>query len=305
MKPAPHWTAEQLTAETRRAREIFREERLREPLEKWKETFDQKADEFRQLLDMHGVADLAALTPAKVAEIFQTGLGDALRYLAAPPISEDDLRVLAEASLAPTVVAKDADAAQRILETILQAVDPKRFPWISEKRTPTKHEKAAAILASAVLITAQRVKTDRSNEGKEAQEGTVKAFLREMEFVEVPARTIRTLDDAPKVGEFCAESLVGSRKADIPVRLFDGRLMPIECKVSNSSANSVKRLNNDAEVKAGIWHREFGTRQVVPAAVLSGVFKVHNLQQAQTGGLSLFWAHKLMDMRAFIESTRS
>jgi hypothetical protein len=80
-----------------------------------------------------------------VAEIFQTGLGDALRYLAAPPISEDDLKVLAEASLAPTVVAKDADAAQRILETILQAVDPKRFPWISEKRTPTKHEKAAAI----------------------------------------------------------------------------------------------------------------------------------------------------------------
>jgi hypothetical protein len=156
-----------------------------------------------------------------------------------------------------------------------------------------------------VLITAQRVRTDRSNEGKEAQEGTVKAFLREMEFVEVPARTIRTLDDAPKVGEFCAESLVGSRKADIPVRLFDGRLMPIECKVSNSSANSVKRLNNDAEVKAGIWHREFGIRQVVPAAVLSGVFKVHNLQQAQTGGLSLFWAHKLMDMRAFIESTRS
>jgi hypothetical protein len=66
----------------------------------------------------------------------------------------------------------------------------------------------------------------------------------------------------------------------------------------------VKRLNNDAEVKAGVWHREFGTRQVVPAAVLSGVFKVHNLEHAQIGGLTLFWAHKLADMRAFIESTR-
>ena len=81
--------------------------------------------------------------------------------------------------------------------------------------------------------------------------------------------------------------------------------MPIECKVSNSSTNSVKRLNNDAEVNASIWQREFGTRQIVPVAVLSGVFKVHNLEQAQTGGLTLFWAHKLDDMRAFIESTRA
>jgi hypothetical protein len=121
----------------------------------------------------------------------------------------------------------------------------------------------------------------------------------------VAARPIRTLDDAPKAGEFCGEALVGSRKADISVRLFDRRLMPVECKVSNSSTNSVKRLNNDAEAKAGTWHRELGTRQVVPAAVLSGVFKVHNLLQAQTGGLTLFWAHKLDDMRAFIESTRS
>jgi len=50
--------------------------------------------------------------------------------------------------------------------------------------------------------------------------------------------------------------------------------------------------------------REFGTRLIVPVAVLSGVFKVHNLEQAQTGGLTLFWAHKLDDMRAFIEATR-
>ena len=56
MKPAPRWTTEQLTTEASRAREIFREERLREPLEKWKEIFEQKADEFRELLDIHGAA---------------------------------------------------------------------------------------------------------------------------------------------------------------------------------------------------------------------------------------------------------
>jgi len=57
--------------------------------------------------------------------------------------------------------------------------------------------------------------------------------------------------------------------------------MPIECKVSNSSLNSVKRLNNDAAVKAVGWKRDFGLRQVVPAAVLGGVYNLHNLLEAQ------------------------
>jgi hypothetical protein len=74
--------------------------------------------------------------------------------------------------------------------------------------------------------------------------------------------------------------------------------------VSNSSTNSVKRLNNDAVVKAKTWIEEFGTSNVVPAAVLSGVFKVHNLHTAQAGGLTIFWAHRLAALTDFIESTR-
>ena len=80
--------------------------------------------------------------------------------------------------------------------------------------------------------------------------------------------------------------------------------MAIECKVSNSATNSVKRLNNDAAVKAKYWIKQFGTAQVVPAAVLAGVFKVLNLEQAQTRGLTLFWSHDLEKIGAFIDSTR-
>jgi hypothetical protein len=81
--------------------------------------------------------------------------------------------------------------------------------------------------------------------------------------------------------------------------------MPIECKVSNSSTNSVKRLNNDAAVKAGTWKHEFGANQILPAAVMSGVFKVLNLIQAQDSGLTLFWAHDLEPMRIFIKITKT
>lgn len=305
MKAPPRWTEAQLTAGAVASRQLFRDERLKEPLARWKTAFDQYEAQFQQLFDKYGIADPTSLSPAQIAEIFREQLGDALRYLAGPPISADDLKVLAEASLAPKVLAVDAAQAQRILDTILQAVDPRRFPWVADGRMPTEAEKSAAILASAALITAQRVSTDRRNEGKDAQEQAVKDYLKGLGFAEVPTRPIRTLTDAPGLGEFCGEAMVGSRKADIPVRLYDGRLMPVECKVSNSSTNSVKRINNDAAVKAGIWHREFGTNQVVPTAVLSGVFKVHNLVQAQTGGLTLFWAHELVEMATFIESTKA
>lgn len=123
-------------------------------------------------------------------------------------------------------------------------------------------------------------------------------------LVQVPAREIATLMDAPDPGEFCGEALFGNRKADLVIRLWDGRAMPTECKVSNSSTNSVKRLNNDAAVKADRWLQDFGTVQTVPAAVLAGVYKRHNLEDAQNTGLTLFWAHDLEPMVAFIESTR-
>jgi hypothetical protein len=113
------------------------------------------------------------------------------------------------------------------------------------------------------------------------------------EFAKVPTREVRLLSDAPKPGEFCRESTLGKRKADFVVGLWDGRVLAVECKVSNSATNSIKRLNNDAAVKASDWRRDFGERQVVSAAVLSGVFKLRNLEDAQAQGLTLFWAHEL------------
>jgi hypothetical protein len=78
--------------------------------------------------------------------------------------------------------------------------------------------------------------------------------------------------------------------------------MALECKVSSSATNSVKRLNNDAAVKAEYWLKVFGTSQVVPSAVLAGVFNVMNLAQAQTRGLTLVWSHDLDKLGAFLES---
>ena len=165
-------------------------------------------------------------------------------------------------------------------------------------------EKKAAMLASAALMAAQRVATDRRSKVKQSQEGKVSGVLASAGLVAVTKRRVSTLTDAPEPGQFCGESYLGSRKADFLVRLWDHRVMTIECKVSNSATNSVKRLNNDAAAKAEAWIKDFGTRQVVPAAVLSGVYKLHNLQDAQDRGLALFWAHGLKALTDWIATTR-
>ncbi len=304
MTAAPHrWTSEQFLEDSRQARARFREERLVEPLEDYMEQFEDVRGQMEDLLE-HTV-DLSRLRELAVDVMMDRRLTEAARYLAGPPISTADLQVLSEADLSKTSLRKSPDEATRAVEVILTALDRNRFPWVGEDRDPSEAERAAATLASAAMIAARRVMTGRANDAKTAQEAEVADTIETgAELRRVSPRTISNLDDAPERGEFCAaECLVGSRKADLVVRLFDGRLMPIECKVSNSSTNSIKRLNNDAAVKAAIWLNEFGSRNVVPAAVLSGVFKVINLEQAQANGLTIFWAHDLDKLVEFILAT--
>ena len=147
------------------------------------------------------------------------------------------------------------------------------------------------------------MRTNRANTAKTDQEARVRSHLAASGLTEVTTREIWTPSDAPLRGEFCGECSVVGRKADVVVGLHDGRVMPIECKVSNSSTNSVKRLNNDAAVKAAVWIDKLGSHGVVPVAVLSGVFKAHNLVQAQDGGLTVFWAHDLSPLADFVALT--
>ncbi len=166
-------------------------------------------------------------------------------------------------------------------------------------------EREAAALASAALMATSRVQTNRRNESKEQQEQSVEDRLVEAGFEKVSApRSVATLAAAPAPGQFCRETTFGTRKADLLIGLWDDRKMPLECKVSNSATNSIKRINNDAAVKAVRWINEFGTQGVVPAAVLSGVYKLSHLVSGQANGLTLIWAHDLGALIDWIETTR-
>jgi hypothetical protein len=113
------------------------------------------------------------------------------------------------------------------------------------------------------------------------------------------------LTAAPAPGYFCGETRLAGTKADVVARLIDGRLMPIECKVSNSAVNSYKRLIHETGSKAATWYLQLGRAQVIPSAVLSGVFSTANCVDAQDNkDIFLFWQHRLSDLEKFVNQAR-
>lgn len=298
------WKVKELADAAALSAAQFRAERLAVS-DAWATHYKQARVKFELLFSKLNDLHPGSISDQNVADAYGSGLGEALRYLAGPPISDDDLRVIADVeSISPGVLQKNPEALRKVFSVIERVLDPHRFPWMVAGKPPNARQRESALLASSVLLAAQRIATERRNEGKVNQESQVKDYLREQGFIEAPTVHITTIVKGPQPMQFCAECQLGARKADVVVRLHDTRLMAIECKVSNSSTNSVKRLNNDAAVKSEYWLKWFGTSQVVPTAVLSGVFKVLNLEQAQERGLALFWAHDLGKLGAFIESTR-
>lgn len=276
---------------------------MEEPLEDYLEAFDDFLGISEDLLE--ATVDLTQIEMNSAAILSDTKMFNALRYIAAPPISLDDLKtVAAVTSISAKALQADPDAVKRILETVQIGLDRRRFPWVTDARDASEEERRAAVLASAALMASNHVGTKRRNVGKTEQEEFVEGVLIGAQLTKVATRAINTVTDAPDPGEFCRECMLGTRKADFVVRLFDNRILALECKVSNSATNSVKRLNNDAAAKAEVWISEFGDRGVVPAALLSGVYKTHNLLAAQRRGLTIFWSHRLAVLTDWIHQTQ-
>lgn len=297
------WTPDELAQGLATSIDLFRSERLSEPHQQYRDRFDEAykiADDVFVLTD-----DLTRLYENASSVLASPPHAELARYLVSPPISKDDLETIAGTTMAVTLVAAEPKRGKALMEILISGLDERRFPWFGQKRKPTPAERRAALVATAAMLAFRQVETTRRNQGKTGQEEAVKEFLRtQCGFAEVAPRLISGVKDMPDPGTFCGESEVGSRKADIVIGLYDNRIMPIECKVSNSATNSYKRINNDAAVKAVVWREELGKLHVVPAAVLGGVFALNNLTYAQANQLYLFWAHDLDKLAEFVDLAR-
>ena len=297
----PVWAEERLSTDRGTAVVLFREERVSEPLDHYLEFYENAYAVFSDVMEIS--KDLRVLRDVARDLLTDKELQNLCRYIASPPLSEDDLKVLGDTSLAVGTLSRDADAIERVMDSIMLGLDRERFPWVSEDRDPTESEKQAAMTSTAAMYAMRRTETWRRSAGK-IMETSVKDYLRTIGMVEVPTAVINNSSQGPRVGQFCGESSVVGGKADIVVRLFDGRLLPIECKVSNSETNSYKRLIHDCGEKAQAWVGKLGPANCIPVAMLSGCYSLGNLHKAQEMGLTLFWAHDFAPLGQFIESTR-
>lgn len=290
----------------RTATSAFRNERLNEPLDLYNQFFDAFASIFLTLIDeLPNIAKDPVDTELIATLVDGRNKQKAFRYLTAPPISADDLMTVADATLTASRLRVDLAEATRIRDTVLTILDPHRFPWIADDRNPTTEERHTAVVASAALAAASEVGTHRRNTSKQAQEQAVKDLLTSAGFQQVAVREIPMLTAAPIPGTFCGETRLAGTRADVVARLHDSRVMAIECKVSNSAVNSYKRLVHDTGGKAATWYRALGDAQVVPAAVLSGVYSPANCEDVQNNKrVALFWQHRLKDLADFVKRAK-
>lgn len=219
------------------------------------------------------------------------------RYLAGPPLSEDDLKIVAGVTSLWTL-----EHLEAVTSVIRSVIDTERFPWlIGDIRQPEPSELEAAKRWTAGLLAAQKAATERRLDASKRQEQAVDDVMQAapLGFQKVVPRQIRSVRDIDP-GQYCRQSMVGGTRADLTVGLKD-RLLVIECKVSNSEVNSYKRLNHEIGDKASRWNSAFG-EQAVPAAVLAGAFSLANLEAAQDAGLSIFWEHELRALVEFVEA---
>jgi hypothetical protein len=224
-------------------------------------------------------------------------LWQVLRYCCAPPISEEDLWTMVGKRFRRVT----PDVADDTAEAVQPLFDPIRFPWLEQDRSPTKIERDASLLATTAMYASVMTGTRRRGEVSARQEAAVAAVLAKSGFDFDEGRAAMNVLDALARGSFSRERKVAGAKCDVPVRLRDGRLLAIECKVSNGPKNSWKRLNREVGGKAERWRGAFGT-QVVTAAVLAGVFDLSCLVAGQNDAeVALFWEHDLSPLVLFVD----
>ena len=296
------WTREELAEAAERSLNNFVDRRLAEPDTRYAAHVAARRKAVARLFRALRPIDPDNPDPAAVRAI----LGDpdlrvALRYAAGPPISEDDLGVLVTrgtAGLTKGAIDEDPSLAAASLKLICRLADDARFPWLRARRVPRAGELRNAINATASLNAAQSMQTERRMYGREV-ERRLRDRLLARGFNHLPPPN-RGRPDSPKhmpgaTGFFGECSLYG-RRTDLLIGLTDGRTVAVEAKDSASVLNSVKRVLNDTAAKARFWTTKMG-EQVIPVALLSGVFGVDTLIAAQDAGLYLVWAH---DMESFV-----
>jgi hypothetical protein len=313
-RPPGSWTEAELRRDAEDARRRFVKER-RAALKRERREYAGWTAEFAAVARglLAASDDLRALD-ARVLE--DREFLNLARYLAVPPISIDDLDTLTDSCFGSWVKQKtdrggspakrEFAAAARI---IAERLDHDRAPWLGRGRRPTKAEREAFIRWMASIPATSKLTTKRRGERSGIQEELTRAAVEAAGYEPVtPPGVLRSPIKEMDPASYSEKSRrLAKANMDVPVRLkknhATGQLfLAVECKVSNSTLNSRKRLL-EVDSKRQVWDASGVRHRFRTAAVLAGVFDVARLVEAQEVGILIFWEHRLKDLTAFLRKT--
>ena len=262
--------------------------------EAWHEAVDGSLSDLKALLGASenlGDIEAALLESGKYVR--------ALRHLLAPPLSQDQFKLACpEWSKASekngTPLPKDKAAA--VAAKIGEWLEP-RFSSLIAQGDEIDLLGAAYLMARQEYETVRRIKLARR------QESEACTVLEDLGFKKAVAAMV---DEPGAVAE--REYLLTTRFAtadgsshevDIAVGLSKRRILALECKVSNDTTNSVKRVN-DVMKKSEAWRRQWG-KFVTTGALLQGVIKESDIHRMLEQEIVVFWSHDLEKFRDWVD----
>jgi hypothetical protein len=265
--------------------------------ETWKESVVEARAEVVSVLE--ATRDLSAIDDALLAS---GSHARALRFLLGPPMSQDQF-VLAcpewSKSSEKTGRPLGPEASIAFARAFELWKDPERAALLGDPVTRQR-----AIDATAILIANNTFATRKRMRLAKAQEDAAAAVLEKLGFRQIAPGLV----DSPGAvadGEYArATQFVtadgSSQEVDLAVGLKGGRILALECKVSNDRTNSIKRVN-DVIKKAAGWQTQWG-RFVITGALLQGVFSVKEPRRLIDNRIRIFWSHRLELFRSWILS---
>ncbi|MEM9789960.1 MAG: XamI family restriction endonuclease [Planctomycetota bacterium] len=295
MTAAPWLDPSALTAGAERAKSIYLAgldpERYRR---QWHEVMDGVASEVRDELEeaLRDDESLQALLERSGGVMAQ------LRQLTAPPLSQDQFRLLC-----PDWPKTTEKSGRSIPPATARKVVEALRPWLDPRITEQDDPAAAAVAGPLYILARQRFDTQRRTRLAREQEQAVLDLLVSRGMVQKESRLV---DQPWTIGENAfmqrttfRSNANDSAEVDVAVGLRNGRLLALECKVSNDETNSVKRVN-DVMKKQEAWHREYG-QVLTTAALLQGVFAGKEVRRLAGAGVCVFFSHDLRTLGAFLD----
>lgn len=325
------WTPDEITEDTLRARSAFQERRAKQIIEELAmlsglrypnstSAVEEALSCMEKCIEEEFDEDkcqkvLLALMPGK--EETDKNI-EALRYLAFPPISADDLRTTAAIpSFSKKAIRENPNYAVQIFATVRLAMDSIRFPWIIDPDSYKNEDgtvqvdkieahRQFAIRSTALLVASQQTQTSRRTDEKKELEDLITHTLESEDYINIPKKEIVTTGQLHKElshGTFMKECTVMGENGDFVIRLFDDRFLFIECKASNSEVNSRKRLNKESIKNVKTWKTVLGS-EIIGAVAIRGVFKPEYVLSAQDDGVFIIWSDGIGRFQDFLQQIK-